>query len=101
MFDKLNLLNIPYSHHQKFFKNMEKFDFEAVYVQQDKFRDTDTTTWIGKHVPLSVSILSNLIEQPNCLCNSNPGALVESFVDALDGLTTQSKTQKELKFFAD
>ena len=67
-------------------------------MQEDKFRDTDTTTWIGKHVPLSVSFLSNLIEPPMFLCNSNHGALVEPIFDVLDGLTTQSKTQMELKF---
>ena len=59
--------------------------FESICVQEDKFRDTDNTTWIGKHVSKSEPILSNLIEQPIFLCNSNPAALVESLVDALDG----------------
>ena len=77
---------------------MALFDFESICVQEDNFRDTDTTTWIGKHVPISVSISSNLIKQPIFLCNSNSASLVESFVDALDGLTTQSKAQTKRKF---
>ena len=60
--------------------------------------NTETTTWIGKHVPISVSISSNLIAQPIFLCNSNPRDLVESFIDAVEGLATQGKAQMKLKF---
>ena len=72
--------------------------FESISVQEDKISDTDTTTWIGKHIPLSVSISSKLIEQPIFLCLSRPGALVESFDDTLDALATQSKPQMKLMF---
>ena len=67
-------------------------------MQEDKFRNTDTATWIGKHAPITVSVPSNLVEGPILLCNSNRGTLVESFVDVLDGLAFQSKTQMKLKF---
>ena len=77
---------------------MAMFDFESFCVQQDKFRNNETTTWIGKHVSISVSVSSNLIEQPIFLCSSNPVALVESFVDALDGLGTQIKAETKLNF---
>ena len=70
---------------------MAKIDLESFFVQEDKFCYTDTKTWTGKRIPISVSISSNLIEQPIFSCDSNPGALVESFVDALDELATQSK----------
>ena len=35
---------------------------------------------------------------PIFLCNSNPCHLVESFIDAVEGLATQSKAQMKLKF---
>ena len=35
---------------------------------------------------------------PIFLCNSNPRELVESFIDAVEGLATQSKAQMKLKF---
>ena len=92
------LVYYTYSGDQKLFENMAIVDIESICGQEEKFRDTDATTWIGKHVPLSASISTNLIKQPSFLCNSNPAALVESFVDALDGLATQSKTQIEVKF---
>ena len=55
------------------------------------------TTWIGKHCPISVSISSNLIAMPKFLCNSIPCDLVESFVDVVEDLATQSKAQMKLK----
>ena len=97
-FRKLDSFSIPYSDEQKLFKNLAKFHYESVSVQENKIGDTDTTKWIGKHVPISLSISSNLIEQTIFLCNSNPGAFVLSFVDALDLLATQSGAQIEQKF---
>ena len=35
---------------------------------------------------------------PLFLCHSNPRDLVESFIDAVEGLATQSKAQMKLKF---
>ena len=35
---------------------------------------------------------------PKFLCNSSPHDSIESFIDALEGLATQSKTQMKLKF---
>ena len=77
---------------------MANFDFESNRVQEDKFRETNNTTWIDKHVPISVSILSNLIVQPIFSCNSNSAALVESFIHALDGLALKSEVQKKVNF---
>ena len=98
LFDKLDSFNIPYTDDQKLFTNLAVFDFESVCIPEEKFKNTETTTWIGKHVPISVSISSNLIPNPIFLCNSNPRDLVESFIDAVEGLATQSKAQMKLKF---
>ena len=76
--------------------NMAKFDFASICVEEDNICDTETTSWIGRHVPKSVSISANLVEQPIFFCTSNPGALVESFVDSLNGLATQSEAQLNL-----
>ena len=68
LFDKLDSFGINYTSEQKLFKNLAIFDFESVCVQEKTFRDTITTTWIGKHAPISVSISSNLVEEPIFLC---------------------------------
>ena len=51
---------------------------------------------LGNIVPISVSVSSNLIPEPFFLCNANPHHLTSSFILALEGLATQSKTQMNL-----
>ena len=61
-------------------------------------KNTETTTWIVKRVEISVSMSSNLIAMPIFLSSSKPRNLVESFIDDLEGLATQSKAHMKLKF---
>ena len=98
LFDKLDSFGIQYTDDQKLFNNLAVFDFESICIPEEKFKNTETTSWIRKHVPISVSISSNLIAMPIFLCNSNPRDLTESFIDAVEGLATQSKAQMKLKF---
>ena len=98
LFDKLDSFGIQYTDDQKIFTNLAVFDIESICIPEEKFKNTETTTWMGKHVPVSVSISSNLIAKPKFLCNSNPRDLVESFIDAVEGLAAQSKAQMKLKF---
>ena len=64
IFDKLDSFGIQYTDDQKLFTNLAVFDFESICIPEEKFKNTETTTWIGKHVPISVSISSNLIAKP-------------------------------------
>ena len=96
LFEKLDAFKIPYGSEQKLFKNLAIFDFESICVKENSYKQTEATTWIGKHVPISVSISSNLIPEPIFLCNSNPHHLISSFITALEGLATQSKAQMKL-----
>ena len=98
LFDKLDFVSIPYTKEQQWFKNLAIFDVESICVREDQFKDTETTQWIGKHVLISVSISSNLIETPKFHGNSNPRNLVESFFVALERLSARSKAQMKLQF---
>ena len=98
LFVKLDAFNIPYKNERKLFKNFAIFDFESICVKEDSHKQTETTTWIGKHVPISVSISSNLIPEPIFLCNANPHHPISSSITALEGLATQSKAQMKLIF---
>ena len=98
LFYKLDSFAIQYTDDQKLFTNLDVFDFESICIPEEKFNNTGTKIWIGKHVPMSVSISSNLIPKPKFLCNSKPGYLVETFIDAVEGFATQSKAQMKLKF---
>ena len=98
LFDKLDSFNIPYTNEQQLFKNVAMFDFESICVREDGFEDTETTRCIGKHVPIFVSISSNLLQEPIFICDSNPRDLVSSFVKALENLEAQSKAQMRMSF---
>ena len=97
LFDKLGSFGIKYTS-EKLFKNLAIFDFELICVQEETFRDTTTTTCIGKHVPISVSISSNLAEEPIFICNSDPHHLVASFIGALENLASESKAKMKNLF---
>ena len=77
---------------------MTIFDFESICVKEESYKQTETTTWIGKHVPISVSISSNLIPERHFLCNAKLHQLISSFITAPEGLATQSKPQMKLNF---
>ena len=64
LFDKLDSFGIEYTKEQRLFRNLAIFDFESFCVQEESFKDTDTTKWIGKHIPILVSIPSNLVKEP-------------------------------------
>ena len=99
LFDKLNSFGIEYTNEQTLFKNLAIFDFESICVQEERFKDTDTTKWIGKHTLISVSISSNLVNEIIFLCNSDPHHLVTSFIVALKNLALQSKAMVKNLFF--
>ena len=53
---------------------------------------------MGEHVPISVSISSNLVEEPIFICNSDPHHLVGSFIGALEKLAAKSKAKTKNLF---
>ena len=97
--DKLGSFGIEYTNEQTLFENLATFDFESICVQEESFKYTDTTKWIGKDFPFSVSISSNLVKEPIFLCNSDLHHLVTSFVGALENLALQSKAIMKNLFF--
>ena len=74
------------------------FDFDSICVQEETFSDTNTKTWTGKHVLISVSISLSLVEEPIFLCNSDPHHLVASFIGAHESLASQSKAKMKNLF---
>ena len=91
LFDKLNSFGNEYTTEQALFDNLHIFDFESICVQEESFKDTDTTKWIGKQIPISVSISSILVNEPIFRCYCDPHHLVTSFIGALENLALQIK----------
>ena len=98
LFDKLESFGIQSTSDQKLFETLAIFDLESVCVQEETFKDTNTTTWIEKHVPRSASESSNVVEEPIFLCNSDPHHLLASFTGAPENVASQSKTQMQNLF---
>ena len=63
-------------------------------LQRHKYKNLD---W--EQVPISVSISSNLVEEPILLCNSDPHHLVASFIGTPENLASQSKAKRKTLFF--
>ena len=96
--DKFDGFGVTYEEDQKLLKNLAVFDFESICVPSNELKDTNTTTWIGKHDAISVSISSNLLQEPIFLCNKDPKTLIVSFIEALEDLASKSKAETLLNF---
>ena len=80
------------------YKSLTVFDFESVCVKNSKLVDTETTTWVGKHEPISVYITSNLLKESLFICNTEPYSLVSAFVNSVESLAEKKKLEMDLKF---
>ena len=98
LFDKLDGFGISYNDDQKLLNNLTIFDFESICVPSEQLKDTNAMAWIGKHEPISVSISSNLFDEPVFLCDKDPKAPIISFVEAIEDLTNNNKTEMRKKF---
>ena len=67
---------------------MAVFDLETIGACDENFKETRTTTWIGEHILISVSIWSTWVQEPIFLYNLNSRDLVSSFIDALKKMTS-------------
>ena len=96
--NKLRAFDIKVAEGDTRFNNFAVFDFESICVKNNKFVDTATTTWVGKHEPISVSITSNQLEEPICICITEPHSLVSAFVNSVESLAEKNKLELNLKF---
>ena len=94
LFDKLRAFDIEVV---KSINIFAVFDFESICVK-NRLIDTETTTWVGKHEPISVSITSNLLEEPIFICDTEPHSSVSAFVNSVESLGEKNKLEMDLKF---
>ena len=63
----------------KLFKNLVIFDYKSITVQDNTLKDTEAFKGVGRQIPVSVSITSNLLEKPVFFCNEKPLTLIREF----------------------
>ena len=97
LFEKLEGFNLSVSEDNKLFNNLAVFDFVSFCVPTEELKETQTTAWIGKHVPVSVSLSSNLIDDPIFLYNKDPQNLIIDFVTYLELLAEKLEMRKKFQ----
>ena len=98
LFDKLRAFDIEVAEGDTLFNKFTVLDFESICVKNSKLVVTETTTRVGKHEPMSVSITSNLLEEPIFICDTEPHSLVSAIVNSLESLTEKNKLEMNIKF---
>ena len=74
-------------------------DFGPTCVQEEAFKDRNRKNWVANHLLMSVSISSNIVNEPIFLCNSDPHHLIASVLAPLECQAWESKAHMKLLFF--
>ena len=92
-------LTIP--DHLKFFPYRATFDFECMFKPETDLNNTEKLTWNSKHIPLSVSVCSNVPEydQPKCFVSDGDSKhLVKEMIDYLVEISQKSSDLMKQEF---
>ena len=79
--------------HLKYFPYRATFDFECMFSPTTGLNDTEKLTWNTKHIPLSVSVCSNVpdYDQPKCFVSDGDSKqLVKEMIDYLVKISQKS-----------
>ena len=85
--------NLDFEVENYLFNNLVVFDFESITVHDQSLNHTDSTTFIGKHVTISVSIHCNLVSELFFICDINPRCLVTKLLLELLALSKRSSME--------
>ena len=84
LLDTLSCFGIEDTNEHTFSKHLVIYIFEFIDVRDQKFKDNDTRTWVGKQIHISVS---NLLTKPDAktisVCSSDLYHFVISFIAVL------------------
>ena len=89
IFDRLDQYDIHVSEEDRTFPWYICYDFEAL-LQKVQDQSTDMLQWTHRHVPISVSLCSNVegYSQPTCIVDADQDRLVESMVTSMNEIAT-------------
>ena len=91
IFSQLEEYGINVSMDERFFPWFGVYDFEAI-LKKNKQQNSDKLTWTTEHVPISVSICSNVPEfkDAKCIINPDTDQLIEEMVEYFTHISAQS-----------
>ena len=98
VFEKIVDFKIFVPDDMKLFKILVIFVFESINLQNNSLQDTEATKCVGRHIPVSVPITSNLLGEPIFLCNEKPLTLIREFLQELQSLARRNSKLNQEKF---
>ena len=87
--------------HLKYFPYRATFDFECMFNRQTGLNNTEKLTWNAKHIPLSVSVCSNVpdYDHPKCFVSTGDSKhLVKEMIDYLVEISQKSSDLMKQEF---
>ena len=94
IFDLLDDEGIDIPEHLKYFPYRAPFDFECYFKRETEHpRNTANLTWEAEHIPLSVSVCSNVpgYDQPKCFVSTgNTNDMIQGFEEYLVQISQES-----------
>ena len=93
VFEKMGSLDIEMENYRS--ENLVILDFAPITAHDPSHKRTDSTTLIGTHVLISISIHSSLFSEAIFVCDINPRCLSSNFLLPL--LTLSKRSSMELR----
>ena len=99
IFDNLKSLNINIPKNLEYYDKFVVWDMEAVLMKKE-ISTTDKLKWVSQHVPVSVSIASNVTnyEEAVCFVNENSIELIDQMMNYLSEMSAYNKGQMVEKY---
>ena len=99
IFDVLEFYDISVPEHQRLFPWFLVYDFEAMLLPVEN-EGSDKLAWTAKHVPISVSICSNVdgYITPHCIVDLSTDSLVAAMVQYMKKIAERGEELARIKF---
>ncbi|KAL5019438.1 hypothetical protein ScPMuIL_003476, partial [Solemya velum] len=99
IFDQLEELGVCVPSDRRTYPWFAVYDFEAL-VQKVEGQATEKMQWTHRHVPISVSVSSNVpgFTEPSCIVDVEPKALVARMMDRLQLIAAAANRQAKQKW---
>ena len=99
IFDKLRTLNIDIPENLEYYDKFAVWDMEAILLKHE-ILTSDKLTWISEHIPVSVSIASNVTdyENPVCFVKEKSDELINEMMTHLSEISACNKDEMIEKY---
>ena len=100
VFRNLSALDIETKCDEQYFDYFITYDFESLLIKKSSETEPGKLKWISEHVPISVSISSNVpgYTDAKCIVNSDRALLINGMLDYMMEISEKSGSSMRKKF---